>query len=211
MAPVEVQGVELHEAPPASLLGQCVGNHQLVQYLGSGAMGTVYLARHVRIGQEVAIKVLHRTLAADPTLVRRFEQEARAVARTGHRNVPQIFDFGELGDGRSYFVMEYLRGRSLGKLLERTPRLAPGLALGIAREVALALRAAHQAGVVHRDLKPENIFVLDEDPLRPAAKVLDFGIAKLQSGGGAGGGAARRRDAAAACRRPPRAGRCSPA
>jgi len=163
-----------------SLLGQCVGNYQIVQYIGAGAMGSVYLARHTRIGQEVAFKILHRHLAHNAKLVQRFEDEARAVARVGHRNIVQIYDFGELPDGREYFVMERLLGRNLGKVIETTAPLKPQFAAAIAREVALALGAAHKALIVHRDLKPDNVFMTDEHETKPALKVLDFGIAKLQ-------------------------------
>jgi serine/threonine-protein kinase len=163
-----------------SLLGQCVGNYQIVQYIGAGAMGSVYLARHTRIGQEVAFKILHRHLAHNAKLVQRFEDEARAVARVGHRNIVQIYDFGELPDGREYFVMERLLGRNLGKVIETGAPLEPQFAAAIAREVALALGAAHKALIVHRDLKPDNVFVMEEHDTKPVIKVLDFGIAKLQ-------------------------------
>ncbi|HEV8321579.1 MAG TPA: serine/threonine-protein kinase [Myxococcota bacterium] len=186
MSPVQLDDPAFARAAGAAghdsgrLLGQIIGNYQVAEYLGAGAMGSVYLARHTRIGQEVAFKILHRHLASDQRLVQRFEAEARAVARAGHRNIVQVFDFGELPDKRSFFVMELLRGRSLRRMMEVRGALEPRFALAIAREVALALAAAHRAGVVHRDLKPDNVFMLEEDARKPALKVLDFGIAKLQ-------------------------------
>ncbi|HEV8321578.1 MAG TPA: serine/threonine-protein kinase [Myxococcota bacterium] len=175
-----------HKAPPAAakepgdLVGQVVGNYRVLDYLGSGGMGAVYLAEHSRIGQAVALKVLHLDLASDAKQVRRFEDEARAAARAGHRNIVQVFDFGELPDGRSYFVMERLKGRSLAALVAGGGMLPVVQALTITREIALALGAAHRSGVVHRDLKPDNVFLVDEDGDTVSVKVLDFGIAKLQ-------------------------------
>ena len=171
----------------SNLIGSVVGSYKVLSYLGAGGMGAVYLAEHMRIGQAVALKVLHADMARDPKLVRRFEDEARAAARAGHRNIVQVFDFGELPDGRSYFVMERLKGQSLAQVISAGNRLPVQQALLIAREIALALGAAHRAGVVHRDLKPDNVFLVDDDGDAMAVKVLDFGIAKLQRDPGRAG------------------------
>jgi serine/threonine-protein kinase len=131
------------------------------------------------IGKVVAIKVLARKFSVDPDMVKRFIDEARAVNQIRHRHIIDIFSFGQLeGDGRHYYVMEYLEGETLDALLERRGRLELAEALPILRAVARALDAAHAKGIAHRDLKPENIFLASDDGgVWP--KLLDFGIAKL--------------------------------
>jgi len=134
-------------------------------------MGEVYRAHDPRLGREVAIKVVHDSMAADVTRRHRFEQEARAVAALSHPNILAIFDVGT-GD-RPYLVTELLDGENLRVLLERGP-----LPLKRARDLALqfvaGLTAAHGRGIVHRDLKPENLFVTKDG----IVKILDFGLAK---------------------------------
>ncbi len=157
---------------------QRVGSYDLVRVLGRGGMGTVYLARHHLIGSHVAVKILHGEYCRDPTIVRRFFAEARAVNLIGHENIIKIFDLAATDDGRFYYVMEYLEGYTLGEAVPKSIALeliAPALL-----QVLDALQAAHERSVVHRDLKPANILLAKQGD-RTVAKVLDFGIAKLNS------------------------------
>jgi eukaryotic-like serine/threonine-protein kinase len=163
-----------------SLVGKRIGNYVVASLLGRGGMGEVYVAEHPKIGRKVAIKVLAGDLMVTDFLAQRFLAEAKAVARIGHPNVVDIYDFGNLDDGRLYYVMELLQGRELRAVLTERGTLTPAEALPYVEQICAGLQAAHDRGVVHRDLKPENIFVLDRQPL--ALKVLDFGIAKLLEG-----------------------------
>jgi eukaryotic-like serine/threonine-protein kinase len=162
------------------VLGQILGSHRIVSKLGEGGMGSVYLAEHTLLGSQAAVKVLQPRHAADPVLVQRFFNEARAAGAIRHVGIVEIFDVGQLADGTSFIAMELLRGESLADRLGRG-MMPIAATLSIGAQIASALAAAHQAGVVHRDLKPDNVFLLD-DPQAPAGvrvKLLDFGIAKL--------------------------------
>ena len=167
--------------------GERLGSYRVLRALAEGGMGRVYLAEHVLIGKQVALKVLHAHLAADPELVQRFLSEARAVSRIQHPNVVQVFDL-ELGAGRPYLVMEYLEGQSLGDWA-RGP-LPPASAVALLAQVCDALGAAHACGIIHRDLKPSNVHVLTgaPDAQGPRLKLLDFGIAKQLAAPGGGRG-----------------------
>ncbi|WP_437718225.1 serine/threonine-protein kinase [Sorangium sp. So ce448] len=158
--------------------GTMLGEYRVERLLGAGTFGDVYAGEHPLIGKRVAIKVLNRRFASDPTVVSRFVGEARAVNRIRHRNIIDIFSFGVV-DGRHYFVMELLDGLTLGALIRREGRLSPGRAVPVLEGIADALDAAHAAGITHRDLKPENIFVAIEKGGRHFPKLLDFGVAKL--------------------------------
>ena len=161
--------------------GAAVGEYVLTDKLGEGGMGVVWAGVHPVIGKKVAIKLLNPGLSQDPTIVQRFLQEARAVNQIGHRNIVDIFAFGQLPSGRHYFVMEHLKGVSLKQRLEREPPLSRHDGYVVLAEVADALAAAHAQGIVHRDLKPDNIFLCEDlgDGAAPRVKLLDFGIAKL--------------------------------
>ncbi|WP_437626860.1 serine/threonine-protein kinase [Sorangium sp. So ce1151] len=158
--------------------GAMIGEYRVERMLGAGTFGDVYAGEHPLIGKRVAIKVLNRRFASDPTVVSRFVGEARAVNRIRHRNIIDIFSFGVI-DERHYFVMELLDGLTLGALIRRERRLSPGRAASLLEGIADALDAAHAAGITHRDLKPENIFVATEKGGRYFPKLLDFGVAKL--------------------------------
>ncbi|WP_437665207.1 serine/threonine-protein kinase [Sorangium sp. So ce1182] len=158
--------------------GAMIGEYRVERMLGAGTFGDVYAGEHPLIGKRVAIKVLNRRFASDPTIVSRFVGEARAVNRIRHRNIIDIFSFGVI-DERHYFVMELLDGLTLGALIRREGRLSPGRAASLLEGIADALDAAHAAGITHRDLKPENIFVATEKGGRYFPKLLDFGVAKL--------------------------------
>jgi eukaryotic-like serine/threonine-protein kinase len=159
--------------------GQEVGEYRIETVLGQGGFGTVYAAVHPLIGKRAAIKVLARKYSADPGVVSRFVAEARAVNQIRHRNIIDIFSFGQLADGRHYYVMEYLEGMPLDAYLRERGPLTIDEALPILRAMARALDAAHSKGIAHRDLKPENIFLAHDADGETFPKLLDFGIAKL--------------------------------
>ncbi|HEX8351754.1 MAG TPA: protein kinase, partial [Pyrinomonadaceae bacterium] len=168
-----------------SLVGRVLdGKYEVVAPLGTGGMGTVYRARRVLIGDDVAVKVLHQRLTGDEKLVERFRREARAAAQLHHPNVVTIHDYGEArgADGFAYIVMELVRGETLRELLRREGRLEVGRAVSLMRDVCAGVGAAHRRGIVHRDIKPDNIIVTpaDEDSPVERVKVVDFGIAKLR-------------------------------
>jgi eukaryotic-like serine/threonine-protein kinase len=162
------------------LVGQVLlGQFEVLQSAGRGAMGTVYRARQTTMDREVAIKVLRKDLLRDPAVIKRFQREARAVARLQHPNIVTVFLIGETPDGRPYLVMEYVDGESLAAICGREGAMPPPRAIGITRQIGSALGEAHAAGVVHRDLKPENIIVGTRRRTADFVKVLDFGIAKI--------------------------------
>jgi serine/threonine-protein kinase len=154
------------------------GQYVLKRLIGAGGGGMVYAAEHQVLKRMAAVKVLRRDKAAVPSMIARFLREARAVNMIGHPNIVDIFEFGELIDGRPFYVMELLDGVNLRKLLHLHGRFSPSEVLDVFEPVCAALDAAHKAGVVHRDLKASNISVLD-DGHRRVIKLLDFGIAKL--------------------------------
>src|SRR5260370_1723597 len=165
------------------MIGQTLGNYRIVARLGSGSMGEVFLAEHQRIARRVAIKILNKDLTGNPQAVARFLDEARATSLIRHPWIVEVFDCDVDPSGRVYLVMEYLQGQTLATRLEKERRLPWPVACALARQVAVALSAAHKKGIVHRDVKPENVFLPVNvcDPARPEINILDFGIAKLLS------------------------------
>jgi len=163
------------ELPP----GTIIGSYRLLELLGEGGMGRVYVAEHVRLGRKVALKILRDELSCNPSAVSRFFAEARAVNRISHENIVEVTDFVE-SPGRSCFVMELLNGEDLGLRLMRQ-RLPLPVIVDIGAQIASALAAVHAAGIIHRDLKPDNIYLIDRSPTRSPnfVKLLDFGVAKL--------------------------------
>jgi serine/threonine-protein kinase len=159
--------------------GDKVGEYEVTGKLGQGAFGTVFRAVHPVIGKEVAIKVLARRFSVDPEMVSRFIAEARAVNQIRHRHIIDIFSFGQLEDGRHYYVMEYLDGEPLDARIDREGRLPLAEALPILHAIGRALDAAHAKGIAHRDLKAENVFLGRDPDGAVFPKLLDFGIAKL--------------------------------
>jgi eukaryotic-like serine/threonine-protein kinase len=155
------------------------GRYRVQCLIGEGGMGDVYLATHLKIDKPVAVKVLAPEQMRRPRTVSRFLQEAKAASRIRHPHVVDITDFGE-SDGCAFFVMEYLEGEDLQRLLKREGRLPWLRARRIAIQLIDALAAAHAAGVIHRDIKPHNIFITPRDGDRDFVKVIDFGIAKLR-------------------------------
>ncbi len=159
-----------------------IGPYRVLDTLGEGGMGTVFLGEHTLLGRRAAIKVLLPDLSAKRDIVKRFFNEARAVTQIADPGIVQVFDFGFDADGAAYIVMELLEGESLSARLRRVKRMSVPDCLRLARMAATSLAAAHAKGIVHRDLKPDNIFVVGDPAVtggeRP--KILDFGIAKLQ-------------------------------
>src|SRR3954468_5520193 len=166
--------------PPSDisdLVGRQIGNYVIQRPLARGGMAVVYLAKHPTLGREVAVKLLSPEYQGDSDLNRRFLQEAQVTANFRHRNIVEIYDFGEI-EGRAYYTMERLLGLDLPSQLARKGRFSPRDVVAYFEQICAALSAAHEVGVVHRDLKPANIFVVGEEPLH--VKLMDFGIAKVQ-------------------------------
>jgi Tol biopolymer transport system component len=149
-----------------------LGPYEIVSLIGSGGMGEVYRARDQRLGRDVAIKILPASFAADADRLRRFEQEARAVAALNHPNILAVHDIGQ-DNGTRYIVCELLEGESLRAVLTRGP-LSHRKAIDYGTQIAHGLAAAHSKDIAHRDLKPDNIFITREGRV----KILDFGLAK---------------------------------
>ena len=160
-------------AKPDALLGTTLGDFEIVKLLGHGGMGTVYKARQPSLERFVAIKVLSSALASDASFVARFAREARAAAAVNHRNIIAVVDIGQ-ARGFSYIAMEYVDGESLATIVRREGHLAQERALEVMEQVASALAAAHEAGVIHRDIKPSNIMINSRGEVR----ITDFGLAK---------------------------------
>lgn len=169
-----------------SLIGTTLtGKYRIDARLNEGGMGTVYRGTHVLMDKTVAIKVLRPSFAADEKIVARFSREARAASRISHPNALNVTDFGEDEKGNVFLVMEFLSGKTLKQVLREQGPLALARVVDITRQIGDALNAAHEQGVVHRDLKSDNIMLLDT-LAGDHAKVLDFGIAKInESEGGA--------------------------
>ncbi|MCE9575003.1 MAG: serine/threonine protein kinase [Deltaproteobacteria bacterium] len=153
--------------------------YRVLERIGAGAMGEVFLVEHIHIGRREAIKVLRPEMAADPRLASRFRREARAINRLRHANIIGIYDFGQLPDGRLYLTMEYAGGVALDQALRRERRFELPRALVILHQLAAAIDHAHSHGVMHRDLKPNNLMLLGERGRSETVKVLDFGLAKV--------------------------------
>ncbi|HSU38920.1 MAG TPA: serine/threonine-protein kinase [Polyangiaceae bacterium] len=156
--------------------------YQVMERIGSGGMGAVYLCRHVSLGQKVAIKFIHPELSTSEEVRRRFDTEAKAAAAIKSRHAVSVIDHGVADNGQPFIVMEYLEGQSLEQALRERGRLPLDEVIEIVVQVARALEQAHAAGIVHRDLKPDNIFLArDAEGSRFGfiVKVLDFGIAKV--------------------------------
>ncbi|HEY1816876.1 MAG TPA: protein kinase [Kofleriaceae bacterium] len=155
------------------------GRYRIIKTLGAGGMGTVFLAEHALIKRRVAIKILHAELATDANVVDRFMNEARAAGTLGHPNIVESTDMGFTHDHVPYIVFEYLEGSLLTDEIYRVGGLPVRRTVRICAQIASALHAAHNAGIVHRDLKSDNVFLTDKDEQSDHAKVLDFGISRF--------------------------------
>lgn len=176
--PAPGSSAEAPSTDATQMLGRRIGNYVIERPLARGGMGSVFVARHPHLGKEVAVKFLDLEVSTRPELAQRFLAEARITANLNHPNIVDIFDFGEI-DGRLYYVMELLRGKSLRAQMRAQGRFTLPELKHYLDQMCSALDAAHTAGVVHRDLKPGNVFVLDGDG--PRVKLLDFGVAKLMA------------------------------
>ncbi|MGZ8378489.1 MAG: serine/threonine-protein kinase [Gemmatirosa sp.] len=164
-----------------SLIGSVVADRYLVtELLGEGGMGTVYLARHVRLPQQAAIKILRPDLVRDPASVARFNREASNASRIEQEHVARVYDYGETADGLVFLAMEYVPGATLRHIIETEGPLPPRRTAELIRQIAAGLDAAHHLPqpLIHRDLKPDNVLVVQTPSGRDRAKVVDFGIAK---------------------------------
>mgnify|MGYP000981629618 CR=1 FL=1 len=163
------------------LEGTTIGNYLIQKRLGTGAMGTVYLAVHNAIGKRLAIKILAGHLTDDRGMVERFMLEARAIGQLEHPNIIEMFDYGTLEDGRLYYTMEYLQGETLSQRIKRG-QVTLGEIRDVLAQVCDALEVVHRNGIIHRDLKPSNLFLAHRGA-RMVVKILDFGIAKIPNTG----------------------------
>ncbi len=162
--------------------GDTVGQYKIIEFLGQGGMGTVYRAEHVVLGRQYALKVLlARVIEREANAAQQFLREARTAARVRHLNIVDTVDFGHLPDGRPYIVMELLEGESLAERVEREGALPAGDVVQIARQLASALAAAHDRGVIHADVTPSNALIVAGEEVH--VKLVDFGLATLAGEG----------------------------
>ncbi len=182
---------EVLEDDPSSIINTVLdGQYQIESMLGKGGMGAVYRARHILLGDRVAIKVLPPEVRTNADWLRRFRREGQAARRFRHPNAVTVYDLRTASDGTIYMVMEYVEGHTLSEEMKRRGPLAPAEAFQILEPIMSVLHTAHAMGVVHRDLKPENIMMGKADIGEPVVKLLDLGIAKMREIAGADGGGA---------------------
>ena len=163
----------------ANLVGAVIAErYHVLEKLGEGGMGQVYLAEHVKMGRRSAVKVMNASVAHDANAISRFNREASNASRIDHPNVAAIYDFGETPDGLVYLAMQYVEGKTLTQIMQAAGPMPPARAAEIIRQAAEGLDAAHDLGIVHRDLKPDNIMVTKDRDGGDCVKVVDFGIAK---------------------------------
>ncbi len=154
-----------------------IAGYEILGKLRAGAQGTVFLARDPHHGGEVAIKVLSEKMTNDPTLRMRFAQECQVARSLEHPNIARVIDFGLDGD-RAYLVMEYVKGESVGRLVDRSGRLPECAVVAVAKQIGQALALVHERGLIHRDVTPDNIIISDDG----VAKLIDLGLVKDTNG-----------------------------
>ncbi|MCZ7678078.1 MAG: serine/threonine protein kinase [Sandaracinaceae bacterium] len=185
---------EQHDAtvPDSEWIGRLVaGRFRLVQELGAGGIAVVFRAEDEELSRAVAVKILQEGGHGRAELRARFEREAKVLAALSHPNIVSLVDYG-VEDGRAFLVMELLRGRTVGELLDEEDVLAPERAFHILRQVVRALRYAHGEGLLHRDLKPDNVFLQSLPDTPDHVRLLDFGFAKFVGDEGKDGPRSRR-------------------
>jgi tRNA A-37 threonylcarbamoyl transferase component Bud32/uncharacterized tellurite resistance protein B-like protein len=164
-----------------ALLGTVLAErYKVLERIGEGGMGSVYVGQHVTLGKKVALKVLKQEMCYDKTIVERFLREAKATSSIEHENVVEILDFGHTPTGSAFFVMEFLRGQELTELMEEQERISWYRAKPILLQICHGLAAAHDNGIIHRDMKPGNVFLIKRGSRSDFVKILDFGIAKVE-------------------------------
>ncbi|MCA9648256.1 MAG: protein kinase [Myxococcales bacterium] len=184
-----VQVLEQVRLEPGELVTST--RYRIVGWLGEGGMGVVYECEHVDIERRVALKVLRTGVDPNSRRAKMFREEARAVSRAGRSedgqvsNIVEIYDFGELPDGRMWFAMELLHGRSLARMLSEGP-MDPARLIGVLRQLCKGLGAAHDANVIHRDIKPGNVMLVRDRGRDDVVKVVDFGVAAVLAEGDSG-------------------------
>src|SRR6186713_2612632 len=173
---------EVLEADPASIVDTVLdGQYQMEALLGKGGMGAVYRARHILLGDRVAIKILPPEVRNNAEWLRRFRREGQAARRFRHANAVTVYDLRTAADGTIYMVMEYVEGLTLDAELKRRGRFTAAETLETLEPIMSVLNTAHAMGVVHRDIKPENIMIgKSQTNGEPSIKLLDLGIAKLR-------------------------------
>jgi serine/threonine-protein kinase len=177
---------EVLEADPASIVNTVLdGQYQMEALLGKGGMGAVYRARHILLGDRVAIKVLPPEVRNNAEWLRRFRREGQAARRFRHNNAVTVYDLRTAADGTIYMVMEYVEGHTLDLAIKTRGRFSAAEAFDVMTPIMSVLETAHSMGVVHRDLKPENIMIGKAENGPPVVKLLDLGIAKLREIAGA--------------------------
>jgi eukaryotic-like serine/threonine-protein kinase len=164
------------------LIGRVLGqNYRVVEPIGVGGMGMVFVVEHVNLPRRFAAKILTPELARHPEAIARFAVEARAVSELEHENIVGVVDYGKTDDGCVFMIMELLHGETLQARIDREP-LSLEDTVSVVIQVCRALAAAHAAGIVHRDIKPDNVFLHQRPRMRPMVKVLDFGVSKAREG-----------------------------
>jgi len=182
---------EVLEDDPSSIVDTVLdGQYQIESMLGKGGMGAVYRARHILLGDRVAIKILPPEVRTNAEWLRRFRREGQAARRFRHPNAVTVYDLRTASDGTIYMVMEYVEGRTLSQEMKARGPMTPAEAFEILEPIMSVLNTAHAMGVVHRDLKPENIMMGKSSTGEPVVKLLDLGIAKMREVAGADGGGA---------------------
>jgi serine/threonine-protein kinase len=183
---------EVAEQPETDkLIGQTLANrYQIEVRLGEGAMGTVYRAKHVKVGRPFAVKVLHPRLLEDNKVAQRFEREAELAGRLRHPNVIGVVDVGETPDGLRYMVMDFAEGDDLATVLDEAP-MTPARIIHLTRQLLEGLYHAHEQGLIHRDFKPENVIIETDMHGSEVPRIVDFGIAILREGGDSPNGEGR--------------------
>src|ERR1700694_1627938 len=173
---------EVLEDDPSSIVDKVLdGQYHIEALLGKGGMGAVFLARHILLGDRVAIKVLPAEMRSNAEWLRRFRREGQAARRFRPPNAVTVYDVRTAADGTIYMVMEYVEGHTLDAELRRRGRFSPAAAFAVIEPIMSVLNAAHAMGVVHRDLKPENIMIGNANTGgEPTVKLLDLGIAKMR-------------------------------